>query len=259
MIVAMTDMDIVWEDKDANRRQCVDLVREAGEHRADVILFPEMTLTGFSMNLDAVKDEGSESILFFAELARQYGMAVGFGYVAVRGGKGRNHFCFVDAGGEVLADYEKIHPFTCGGEAEFYEGGDRICSFVWNGFRCGVFICYDLRFPEAFQQLPPDTDVVFVAANWPEGRLEHWYTLLKARAIEMQCYVVGVNRVGSGGGVRYVGSSVAFAADGSRLAEGAGDRNRYVELDRDRCLAYRKEFPTRPDRRPEVYLVTTNK
>lgn len=254
MKIAMTDMDIVWEDKEANKKQCIEMIQEASANHADCILFPEMTLTGFSLRAKEIQDRKQESLHFFKELARQYKIAVGFGYVTCSGEKGRNHFCFFDERGKMLADYEKIHPFTYGGEAKAYEGGEKICSFSWHGFTCGLFICYDLRFPEVFQKLPFDTDVVFLIANWPESRLGHWYTLLKARAIEMQCYVVGINRTGSGGGLEYKESSVAYSPSGERLEEGKGIWNRYVDLDRDSRLAYIKEFPTRADRRPDVYV-----
>lgn len=249
MKLAITDMDIIWEEKEKNKEQCRRMMEEAAKQCADGILFPEMTLTGFSMDVERVQDQSDETISFFSELAKEYHLAVGFGYVTRREGKGRNHFCLVDKEGKCLEDYEKIHPFTYGGEAEVYEGGNRICHAVLDGLCCGMFICYDLRFPECFQKLPMDTDAVFVIANWPESRLEHWYTLLKARAIEMQCYVVGVNRTGTGGGIKYVKSSVAYAPDGSRLQEEQGTRNRYVELDRGKRLCYVNEFPVRQDRR----------
>lgn len=263
MKIAMTDLDIIWENKAANQKQCCHLIEEAAEYGADCILFPEMTLTGFSMAVEKIQDKNQESVSFFTGLAAKYKTAVGFGYVTVSGGKGRNHFCFIDERGNVLADYEKIHPFTYAGEDKVYEGGNRICSFEWHGFTCGMFICYDLRFPEVFQQLPVETDVIFLIANWPESRLEHWYTLLRARAVEMQCYIVGINRTGEGNGLHYAKSSIAFSPDGKQLGEiqehdrkageGKEKENRYVELDQDRRMEYIKNFPTRADRRPDIY------
>lgn len=254
MKIAMTDMNIIWEQKEANKKECRSMIQEASEKKADAIIFPEMTLTGFSMDVGKISDASKESISFFSELARQFQLAIGFGYVTRQGEKGRNHFCFLDREGRRIADYEKIHPFTCGGEDEFYEGGNRLCSFGWQDFSCALFICYDLRFPEAFQALPESTDVIFLIANWPESRLEHWYALLQARAIEMQCYVVGINRTGEGGGIKYKKSSAAFSPDGKRLEEVFGEKNRYVELDKSKRLRYIEEFPTRKDRRPAVYF-----
>ncbi len=250
----MTDMDIAWEDKEENRRRCAGMAREAAQESADLILFPEMTLTGFSMAVERVADKENETVRFFGELAEEYRISIGFGYVTgERDGKGRNHFCIVDASGRILMDYVKIHPFTYGGEAAFYEGGDRLVSFSVRDFICGALICYDLRFPEAFQALPQETDAVFVIANWPESRIAHWHTLLCARAIEMQAYVVGVNRTGRGGGLAYTESSAAYAPDGSRVPEARGERNRYVCLDLEARRAYAGNFPVRADRRPDSY------
>lgn len=253
--VAMTDMDILWEDKESNKVQCKEKVWEAAGQGADLILFPEMTLTGFSKNIDRIRDDTQESIYFFADIARTYHIAIGFGYVTKPDQKGRNHFCLLDQNGVVLADYEKIHPFSYGGEADVIEGGRKLCPFRMGDCAGGLFICYDLRFPESFWQLPEDTNTVFIIANWPKSRLDHWYTLLKARAIELQCYVVGVNRTGDGDGIVYPAqSSVAFAPDGSRLPETAGNGNRYVELDFETWEDYVRNFSVRKDRRPEIYI-----
>lgn len=257
MKLAMTDMDIIWENKEKNREQCCRMVREAAGEKADGILFPEMTLTGFSMDIEKIQDKYDETITFFSELAKKYHLFIGFGYVSVIQKKGRNHFCLVDQKGACLADYEKIHPFTYGGETAVYEGGSSLCQTTLNDWVCGMFICYDLRFPECFQKLPMETDVVFVIANWPESRIDHWYTLLKARAIEMQCYVVGINRTGIGDGIVYTESSAAFSPDGCRLPEKKGEQNRYIELDRRKRLQYIKEFPVRQDRKYGLDYTTT--
>lgn len=251
MRVALGQMDLAWQDKEENKKRCAGRIQEAAESEADIILFPEMTLTGFTMDVVLAADRQGETIAFFSALAGKYDIAVGFGYVTEREGRGRNHFCILDKRGEVLEDYVKIHPFTYGGEADYFEGGSRICHFTWNGFHCGMFICYDLRFPDCFQKLPLDTDVVFLIANWPESRIDHWYALLKARAIEMQCYMVGVNRVGTGGGLTYPKSSVVYDAEGKEVPQEllmtGTRRNLYVELDRESRLDYVGKFPTRRD------------
>lgn len=253
--IAMTDMDIIWENKEANQKLCQSMMREAAERESDLILFPEMTLTGFSMDVERICDREEETVSFFSEQAEKYHLAAGFGYVDKDAdGMGKNHFCLVDKEGTVQMDYIKIHPFTYGGEADYYRGGDRLASFHFGGWTAGAFICYDLRFAEAFAKLPLDTDVIFVIANWPEERLHHWYALLRARALEMQCYVVGVNRVGEGGGLQYAKSSAAFDADGNRVPEEKGERNRYILLDLAARRNYAKNFPVRKDRRPDLYF-----
>ncbi len=247
MRLALTNMDICWEDKEANKMTCEQMIREANERSADVILFPEMTLTGFSMDVDKIADIKEETREFFSSIAQRYHMSVGYGYVSREKCKGKNHFCLTDKEGVLLADYIKIHPFTYSGEADKYIAGENLCSTDLYGVTCGMFICYDLRFPESFQKLP-DTDVVFVIANWPGERIEQWDALLRARAIEMQCYVAGVNRIGMGNGVKYVKSSVCYAPDGSRLREEAGEYCNYVDIDIVKRRRYVMDFPVRCDR-----------
>ena len=165
---------------------------------------------------------------------------------------GRNHFCFVDENGSVLADYEKIHPFTHGGETKAYRGGSEICHISVDEMHLGMAVCYDLRFPEMFQQMPIDTNVIFLIANWPESRIRQWYSLLTARAIEMSSYVVGVNRTGEGDGIQYTKSSAAYAPDGSMISPDSKKWNDYVTLDFSKEV-FQKTIFSRSDRRPEFY------
>ena len=248
--VALTQMNIAWEESETNKKMCHKFVEEASKQKADLILFPEMTLSGFSMDVEKIKDKEGETLAFFSKLAREYRIAIGFGYVTQPDEKGRNHFAVVDAYGDIKMDYIKIHPFTYGGEDQVYTGGDRLGTFTWKSWNCAGFICYDLRFPESFQKIE-DRDVIFVIANWPEKRVRQWDALLRARAIEMQCYVVGVNRIGAGGGLDYVKSSVAYDPMGEVVVPN-GDGNAplfYVTLDRQLRQKYIQAFPVRRDRR----------
>lgn len=255
MKAALTDMDIVWEDKEANKRICISMVEEACVQKADIILFPEMTLTGFSNAVSKIADKEQETIDFFSALAKEKHIAIGFGYVSMPDDKGRNHFAVVDADGSVLTDYVKIHPFTFGGEADFYQGGDELACFsLMNQWNCAAFICYDLRFPESFQKLP-DRDVIFVIANWPESRIHQWYALLQARSIEMQSYVIGINRIGTGNDLSYPKSSVAYSPKGIEIPVENGLQNRYVVLDWKARHRYIKVFPVRRDRRQGIDYV----
>ena len=121
--------------------------------------------------------------------------------------------------------YRKVHPFTFGGEEKSFRAGDELVTVEIDGLRISPFVCYDLRFADEFWQLAPTTDVYLVPANWPERRRLHWQVLLQARAIENQAYVVGVNRVGEGGGLSYVGDSRIVDPVGELLATAAGDRD----------------------------------
>lgn len=254
MRVALTQMDIQWENKEENAKTCRKLVKEAASQNSDIILFPETTLTGFSNHVTKIADKNNETIDFFSELAKEYNLAIGFGYVSMPDEKGRNHFAVVDSDGSIRMDYIKIHPFCLGGEAEFYEGGDQFGCFELPGeWQCAGFVCYDLRFPESFQKLP-DRDVIFLIANWPKSRIEQWYALLRARAIEMQCFVVGVNRIGEGNGLIYPKSSVVYNYKGQEvsLVDTKDTENLYVDIKWNGRRAYRDAFPVRNDRRKGI-------
>ena len=116
----------------------------------------------------------------------------------------------------------------------------------------GMAVCYDLRFPEMFQKMPLETNVIFLIANWPESRIRQWYSLLTARAIEMSSYVVGVNRTGEGDGIQYTKSSAAYAPDGSMILPDSKKWNDYVTLDFSKEV-FQKTIFSRSDRRPEFY------
>ena len=130
--------------------------------------------------------------------------------------------CFVLAGPDgTVHRYRKIHPFTFGGEERYFRPGDDFVTVDIEGLRISMFVCYDLRFADEFWQLAADTDVYLVPANWPAKRRLHWQALLQARAIENQAYVVGVNRVGEGGGIAYCGDSRIVDPLGELLATAA--------------------------------------
>ena len=229
--IALTNMDIVWEDKEANKFQCEEMIKEAADEHADIILFPEMTLTGFSLRVKEMADYHEETIAYFSALAAKYSIMIGFGYITMPDEFGRNHFCFVDENGSVLADYENISV---------------------DEMHLGMAVCYDLRFPEMFQQMPLDTNVIFLIANWPESRIKQWHSLLTARAIEMSSYVVGINRTGEGDGIQYTKSSAAYAPDGSMISPDSKKWNDYVTLDFSKEV-FQKTIFSRSDRRPEIY------
>lgn len=252
--LALCSLDIIWEDKDRNRENCEKAIQAAAGRGVDLILFPEMTLTGFSMDVGKIADRQKETIRFFQDMAKKYGIAAGFGYVTEKENKrGENHFCIVAKDRTIRSDYVKIHPFTYGGEDRYYDGGDALGVCQMEGFVCGTFICYDLRFPELFQCLPDPVDAVFVIANWPGKRVSQWKCLLQARAIELQCYAVGVNRTGEGGGLCYEESSTVYAPDGTEVTGECDRWNHYVTLDRARVEDYRKNFPVLCDRREQLY------
>ena len=187
MRVALAQTDMVWEDKKASIQKAEKMVSEAAKSKADIIIFPEMSFTGFSMNLEKIgeKRDCSETVSCMSTLSKKYNIAIGFGWASLpdkKGGKGKNIFSVTDREGKLIAEYEKIHPFTYGGESRVYEGGEKLVSFSFKGHNISLFVCYDLRFPEVFQAAAKKSDVMFVIAQWPETRSIHWQTLLRARA-----------------------------------------------------------------------------
>ena len=146
--------------------------------------------------------------------------------------------------------YRKIHPFTFGGEDRHVRPGTELVTITVGDLRVSLFVCYDLRFSDEFWQLARDTDVYLVPANWPEPRREHWMTLLRARAIENQAYVVGCNRVGSGGGLNYSGDSCILDPYGDVLAsQRYGEGILLADVTADRVKEVRERFRFLPDRR----------
>ena len=259
MRVAGIQAELVWEDPAANRRALRPRILEAASAGARLILLPEMWPTGFSMRPELVAEPaGGESERFLAELAAETGAAVG-GSVAQRGADGakaRNVFVCAEPGGTVHR-YAKIHPFSYGGEAERYEGGDAVTTFTLHGVRVTPLVCYDLRFPELWAAAAPATDLFVVVANWPHPRAAHWRALLVARAIETQAWVLGVNRVGEGGGLVYDGESALVSPVGDLAGDGFGRAGEARTVTGDVSAAsiteVRARFPFLADRRPEVY------
>ena len=151
-------------------------------------------------------------------------------------------------------DYAKLHPFSYGEESLYFTGGDTLPLCSYKGFEIGVQICYDLRFPEIFQLASPQAELIVVPANWPEDRVEHFKTLLKARAIENQCYIAGINRVGHARTSVYSGDSMIVDPLGRELAHGGRTEELLVaDLDLEMVRKYRAEFPAKIDRKPELY------
>lgn len=258
MRAALGQLDMVWEDKEASMNRAEKMIGEAARARADVIIFPEMSFTGFSMNLDWIGEPAEQSVTVekMCTLARKYQIAIGFGWAAlpVPGEtKGTNRFTLVDRQGEPVTEYIKIHPFSYGGEEDRFQRGEQIISVPFLGRNISLFICYDLRFPELFQIASEQSDIIFVIANWPGIRSSHWQTLLRARAIETQSYLVGVNCYGSRDGDSYSGDSMAVDAIGNILGVISGREGVLIcDLD-DRAWSLRRKFATRSDRQEELY------
>ena len=251
--IALAQTAIVWEEKEQNIKKAEEQIKDAVNHRSEAIFFPEMSFTGFSMNTDATKERRDETVRRVQSLARQYRIAVGFGWGRDCGETCENHYTIADCGGRIVSDYTKIHPFSFAGEDLRFRGGSALSYFSLNGIICSTFVCYDLRFPEIFQAASKTAHAIIVPANWPAKRSAHWQTLLRARAIENQVYILAVNCTGDIGGIRCTGGSCVIDPEGTvRSVLHNGEGILYAELTDD-AEDIRRGFPVRHDRREELY------
>ena len=253
MKAVLCQLELAWEDPGANYSKIRRLLAGRDDLAGSLIVLPEMLATGFSMDVAAVAaGEPGRTQGFLAELAQSHRATVLGGFGIPHGDRrGRNVAVAMDPSGTRIAEYTKIHPFSYGGEDERYQAGDAVASFGWSGFQVCPLICYDLRFPEVFRAgAGLGAELFCVIANWPIKRVSHWITLLQARAIENQAYVVGVNRVGSGGGLDYSGDSAIIDPLGEVLATGAGvETVLLADLDAAHVAATRDHFRFLQDRR----------
>lgn len=255
MRVAAIQHDVVWQDSVATRARLRPLIAQAAAGGAGLIVLTEMYATGFSMDVDAIAEvPGGPNEQFLIEQAAGHGcwLLASIAQWAQTDSHHRAQNVAVLAGptGQ-LHRYPKVHPFSYSGEQEHYAAGTSLLTVDVDGLRVSVFVCYDLRFADEFWGLAPDTDLYAVVANWPEPRREHWRTLLRARAIENQAYVVGVNRIGEGDGIRYTGDSVILDPLGRSLAEASLTETVLVcEVDAGEVKRVRDRFPFLADRRP---------
>lgn len=253
MKLALYQMNIIWENKQANYLRLEEKLKSMIGRGIDLLLLPEMSFTGFSMNTDITKENDSITIKQMIRYSKLYNMAIGFGWVKDCGEKSENHYTIVSKNGEILSDYAKIHPFSYSGEDKKFQGGRDTVIFQLSNIFFSNFICYDLRFPEIFQAVSNNADVILIPANWPETRSHHWKCLLQARAIENQVYIIAINCVGEIGGINYSGDSCIINPNGEILLQSSQQEGILeYELEND-VKNIRESFPIRNDRRERLY------
>ena len=254
MKVAAIQHDIVWEDAPATHAHVSPLIAKAASDGARLIVLSEMFATGFSMEPEKIAEpEGGPSEQFLLEQARTHDAYL-LASIAQQGSDGhyRNNAIIAAPDGTIAARYAKIHPFSYAHEDEHYAAGTDFCTVLVDDLRVSLFVCYDLRFADEFWTLARDTDLYVVPANWPERRREHWKALLRARAIENQAYVLGVNRVGEdGNGFRHSGDSAVIDPLGVTIVAPAEDAEEVVlaEISAEVVAQTRAKFPFIADRR----------
>lgn len=257
MKIAIVQASLLWEDVEGNLEAFGRRLRLIED--ADVIVLPEMFSSGFTM-------EGKEKVALYYERICQWMTerarekdALIMGTTVFRAGECYYNRCLVAFPTGELLHYDKRHCFTMGGERDHFVAGKDLLVFDYRGVRFAPFICYDLRFP-VWSRNTSGYDVAVYMANWPAARREPWQLLLKARAIENQCYVVGVNCVGEDGkGLLYTGDSVVVSPRGEVIGEcvPGEDCASVVEIDLEGLQAFREKFPVLEDR--DVFEIYTNK
>lgn len=231
-----------WENGPANRDRFTGLL-EGHEGTTDLVVLPEMFTTGFSMNsMELAEAMDGPTVAWMQDQARKLDAALYGSVIIGEGGRYFNRGLFVEPGGNVTT-YDKRHLFRYADETSHFSPGRERVVVEWRGWRLLLQICFDLRFP-VFARNRGDYDAILYIASWPEPRSYAWKQLLIARAIENQCYVVGVNRVGMDGkGIHYAGGSALIDPKGTAFAIDPDGSVLTGRLDRASLEDFRKKFP----------------
>lgn len=247
--VAIVQRDIVWRDVERNFQQLETILADV---EADVVVLSEMFQTGFVTEPEGVADDG-RTLRWMLIAAKQIDAAIVGSVIVREDGQFFNRLYFVKPTGEVEW-YDKHHLFSIGGEAEHFARGMERKVVEWRGVRYLLEICYDLRFP-VWSRQRGDYDAIIYSALWPKPRREVWRTLLRARAIENQAYVVGVNRIGAEPGLEYAGDSAVIDAYGRTVVDLENRESVAVaEIDMDALSLFRGRFNVAVDADDYVML-----
>lgn len=238
--VAICQVDMVWEEIEHNL-SCIEKVVAGAQ--ADIVVLPEMFATGFKLRPSCVAETMDGAVVTaMRRWAREFDKAIVGSVVIAEEGTYRNRQLFVEPSGR-MTWYDKHHLFRPGGEARDYTPGNRRVVVEYKGCRFLLLVCYDLRFP-VWSRNRGDYDAIIYSASWDNKRRDAWRTLLRARAIENQCYVIGVNRVGTDPDAIYIGDSMVVDYLGRTVADAeSGEWTMTVTLDLNAQNAFKKSFP----------------
>jgi omega-amidase len=249
MKISIFQLDTIWNDKDANLHKIQKEITHSDG--IDLFLLPEMFNTGFMMEPEGVAEPiDGHTITFLATLLKGKSTIIGGTIPSVSEHKFYNSFVFVDQSG-IIDYYSKMHLYSPAGESQKYKSGGRDLLLPINNVLIKPLICYDLRFPYiSFNKYEKPFDILIYSANWPKTRIDQWEKLLMARAIENQCYVIGINRVGvDANGYEYPGHSMVINYKGEvLLALDNQEQNTAIDLDIESMVEYRKRFPFLQDK-----------
>lgn len=216
--ITIVQTDIVWEDKKENLRLLHEKLQSL-RGTTEIVILPEMFSTGFSMQSDVLAETNSgETIRLLKQWASHYQLAICGSFIAEDDGRFYNRAFFLTPEGEEFY-YDKRHLFRMGREAEHFSAGNHRPIIHYKEWNICLLVCYDLRFPVWSRNVANEYDLLIYVANWPVPRRLVWDTLLRARALENQCYVCGVNRTGTDGyKLPYNGGSKVYSALGEEMA-----------------------------------------
>ncbi|MCY4071782.1 MAG: carbon-nitrogen family hydrolase [Chloroflexi bacterium] len=257
--VSLGQMNIALGQVEANFEKAESLIAKAGNLKSDLVILPELWTTGYDLeNAMSYADElHAGSFARLSALAEEYRIAI-YGSVLERAnGAAMNCAALHAADGRLSGTYRKIHLFRLFDEHLWLGEGESPTALDLSWGMTGLSICYDLRFPELFRRyaVKDQAKLILLCAEWPLARVEHWRALLKARAIENQCYIVATNACGETGGTAFGGHSMVIDPWGQVLIEGGEDEELLTaEIDLDEVNRVRMKIPVFEDRRPDAYL-----
>jgi predicted amidohydrolase len=255
LTIGLGEYDTGWHDPRRSLAAAARLTKRLAGVGVDVVILPELATTGATTEGERAVAMESEDVGALREMARANNVWLIGGIALEQGGFPAcavNAALAIDPAGEIVATYRKQRLFTLDGEDKAFAPGLDSSVVAINGVRLGMFICYDLRFPEVFAPVAEQVDAMVVIANWPAARQNHWDALLRARAIENQNFVIGVNRTGSGGGLVYAGGSTVFDPWGDRVNPACSSDLRIVSINAAQTETVRREYPFLRDRMSAV-------
>jgi omega-amidase len=254
--IAGAQLGSIWEDPLQSLKKAEPYIRKATDQEVSLICFPEQYPTGWNpRSLLHVQDREDPVVSRFRELAREYGIAILGSFRERFVPKPRNTCIVFNRDGDEVASYSKCHLFTPADEAGQYSPGDELGIFRLAGIPFGIAICYDLRFSGLFSRYAQEgVCCMLVPAAWPASRIGHWELFIRARALEYQFYVIGVNTTGVNPVDEYCGRSIIADPSGAVIARAGQDEDLIIAgINRENVLRIREALPVNRDRRPDVY------
>ncbi|WP_173917800.1 carbon-nitrogen family hydrolase [Halobacillus sp. Marseille-Q1614] len=255
--IAIIQMDIAFGDPETNRKNAIPRIKEAAQNGGKVILLPELWTTGYDLeHFDKIAETlDGPTHTMMADLAKELGVTVAGSVAEDDHGEFFNTFVAYNKDGDRVLKYRKVHLFRLMNEEKFLHAGFHKGNFVVEDTLAAGVVCYDIRFPEWIRtHMLNGARGLFVVAEWPKPRVEHWRNLLISRAIENQCFIIACNRVGSDENNEFGGHSIVIDPWGNIAAEAGEDEEiLYCDVDFSRVEAIREQIPIFQDRRPDLY------